>query len=110
MKQITARSLLLLGLLFVTGSLLATMNDQKAFLEKYPDAKAKLGNCKTCHTGTPKKGEPSLNPYGKDLGAAKGADGKYDFAKVEAKDSDGDGKTNADEIKAGTNPGDPASK
>ena len=34
----------------------------------------------------------------------------YDFAKVEALDSDGDGVKNIDEIKAGTNPGDPASK
>lgn len=110
MKKIITRSLLLLGFLLVTGSLYATLNDQKAFLEKYPDAKAKLGNCKTCHTGIPKKGEPSVNPYGKDLTAVKGADGKYDFGKVEAKDSDGDGKTNLDEIKAGTNPGDPASK
>ena len=103
------RSLLLLATLCLSGTLFATMNDQKAFLEKYPDAKAKLGNCKTCHTGTPKKGEPSLNPYGTDLKGVKAGD-KYDFAKIEAKDSDGDGKTNGDEIKAGTNPGDPASK
>ena len=34
----------------------------------------------------------------------------YDFTKVEALDSDGDGVKNIDEIKAGTNPGDPASK
>lgn len=103
MKKILTATLLTLGLL--AGAALATLNDQKAFTEKYPDAKAKLGNCKTCHTGTPKKGEPSLNAYGTDLKAA-----KLDFAGVEAKDSDGDGKTNLDEIKAGTNPGDPASK
>ena len=34
----------------------------------------------------------------------------YDFAKIEALDSDGDGVKNIDEIKAGTNPGDAKSK
>ena len=37
-------------------------------------------------------------------------DGKYDFAALDKMDSDGDGVSNADELKKGTNPGDPASK
>jgi hypothetical protein len=55
----------------------------------------------------PKKDDAELNAYGKDL---KESGKPADFAKVEAKDSDGDGVKNADEIKAGTNPGDAASK
>ena len=54
-------------------------------------------------------GSADVNAYGKALGAAK-KDGKYDFAKLEKLDSDADGVSNLDEIKKGTNPGDPASK
>ncbi len=43
-----------------------------------------------------------MNPYGADFGAA-----NHDFAAVEGKDSDGDGFSNIDEIKADTFPGDP---
>ena len=43
----------------------------------------------------------NLNPYGTDFGAA-----NHDFGAIEAKDSDGDGFSNLDEIKAGTFPGD----
>jgi thrombospondin type 3 repeat protein len=99
------RILILGAALGLSTTLLATMDMQKKFGEKYPDAKAKLGKCSTCHVkAMPKKGEADLNTYGKDLGKA------LDFAGAEAKDSDGDGVKNADEIKAGTNPGDPASK
>jgi len=92
----------------VAGSALATMDLQKQMGATYPDApKAKCG---TCHTkAMPKKGEADANAYGKALGATK-KDGKYDFAKIEKLDSDGDGVSNLDEIKKGTNPGDPASK
>ena len=92
----------------VAGSALATMDLQKQMAATYPDApKAKCG---TCHTkAMPKKGEADVNAYGKDLTATK-KDAKYDFAKVEKLDSDKDGASNLDEIKKGTNPGDPASK
>ncbi|MGZ5431280.1 MAG: hypothetical protein ACXWEX_07740 [Thermoanaerobaculia bacterium] len=92
----------------VAGSALATMDLQKQMAATYPDApKAKCG---TCHTkAMPKKGEADVNAYGKDLTATK-KDAKYDFAKVEKLDSDKDGVSNLDEIKKGTNPGDPASK
>lgn len=108
--------LLLLGTLATSTALLANVANQKAFVEKYPDAKAKLGKCSTCHTKPlPKKEDHEGNAYGKDLVAKALVDPKaavktYDFAKVEALDSDGDGVKNLDEIKAGTNPGDPASK
>jgi hypothetical protein len=101
----TKRILVVLASLGLSTTLLGTMDMQKKFAEKYPDAKAKLGKCSTCHTkAMPKKGEADVNAYGKDLGK------DLDFAAAEAKDSDGDGVKNADEIKAGTNPGDAASK
>jgi cytochrome c553 len=92
----------------VAGSALATMDSQKQMGATYPNApKAKCG---TCHTkAMPKKGEADVNAYGKALGATK-KDTTYDFAKIEKLDSDGDGVSNLDEIKKGTNPGDPASK
>ena len=55
----------------------------------------------------PKKDDSELNAFGKDL---KETGKPVDYSKVEAKDSDGDGVKNVDEIKAGTNPGDAASK
>jgi len=114
MKNTVRSALLLLVVLGLASSLMATIDAQKQFVAAYPDAKAKLGNCKTCHTMAPKptKEAPGLNAYGKDL-EAKACDKKtntYDFKKIEALDSDGDGVKNADEIKAGTNPGDKASK
>ncbi len=102
-----------LAIFFLVGStaVLATMDNLKAFNEKYPDAKAKLGKCTTCHMKPlPKKGDSELNPYGKDVKSTIGADKKPDFAKIEQKDSDGDGVKNIDEIKKGTNPGDKNSK
>jgi hypothetical protein len=116
MKSTTKSILVVLGSLAISTSLLATIQTQKAFTEKYPDAKAKLGKCTTCHVKPlPKKEDHENNAYGKDLATKAVVDAKaekktYDFTKVEALDSDGDGVKNIDEIKAGTNPGDPASK
>jgi hypothetical protein len=111
MKKSTASVLALLLTLGLSTTLLATMDIQKAFKDKYPDAKALNGKCSTCHTtALPKKdGEHGNNPYGADLAKTK-KDGKYDFAAIESKDSDGDGVSNIDEIKKGTNPGDKNSK
>ena len=114
MKKTVQSTLLLLVILGVASSLMATVDAQKQFVAAYPDAKAKLGNCKTCHTMSPKptKEAPGVNAYGKDLEekAFDKAKNTYDFKKVEGLDSDGDGVKNADEIKGGTNPGDKASK
>jgi hypothetical protein len=102
-----------LAIFFLVGStaVLATMDNLKAFDAKYPEAKAKLGKCTTCHTvPLPKKDNAPLNPYGNDVKSTIGADKKPDFAKIEQKDSDGDGVKNIDEIKKGTNPGDKSSK
>jgi hypothetical protein len=116
MKTTTKGVLALLGSLAIGSTLLGNIHNQKAFGEKYPDAKAKLGKCTTCHVKPlPKKDDHENNAYGKDLVAKAVIDPKaaiktYDFAKIEALDSDGDGVKNIDEIKAGTNPGDPTSK
>jgi len=111
MKTSTKASLSLVLALGVGTTLLATMDIQKAFKEKYPDAKTLNGKCSTCHTmALPKKdGDHTNNAYGADLAKTK-KDGKYDFAAIEKKDSDGDGVSNIDEINKGTNPGDKASK
>lgn len=92
----------------VAGTAFATMDLQKEFLKKYPDSKMKCGSCHT--KAMPKKGEADVNKFGADMAKVKGKDGKYDFAALDKMDSDGDGVSNGDELKKGTNPGDPASK
>ena len=102
-----------LALLAFSTTVLATMELQKDMNAKYPTAKA---NCATCHVKKmAKKGDAELNVFGKDMVAKAIVDPKaekktYDYKKIEALDSDKDGKTNLEELMAGTNPGDPASK
>lgn len=98
------RRLLALGLVLGVGAAVtaeATPKLMRSFGSKYPDAKAKLGACATCHTAD----VPALNSYGADLKKA-----EFDFAKVEPLDSDGDGAKNLAEIAALTAPGDAKSK
>jgi hypothetical protein len=71
------------------------------FNTKYDTRGTKLDSCQTCHT-TPAGGAENVNPYGQDF-----AKNNHDFAAVEGLDSDGDGFSNIDEIKAETFPGDP---
>ncbi len=71
------------------------------FNSRYKTSGSRLDTCSTCHASSSPSKE-NLNPYGTDFGAA-----KHDFGAVEPKDSDGDGFSNIDEIKAGTFPGDP---
>lgn len=79
--------------------------------ERYPgipECSGKVAACTTCHRAPPER-----NGYGDALKVKLGAD--FDaslpaaLAAVESLDSDGDGATNLVELKAGTNPGDPAS-
>jgi len=111
-KKNVQRVFVLLATLGLSSTLLASVEIQKAFVAAYPDAKAKLGKCSSCHTAAmPKKDTAGVNAYGKDMEKALDKEKKvYDFKKIEALDSDGDGVKNLDEIKAGTNPGDKASK
>jgi hypothetical protein len=57
--------------------------------------------CKNCHSG------PSfLNPFGTDVGKNVWVDDQIDFSKMDARDSDGDGIPNREEIvDKGTPPG-----
>lgn len=82
----------------------------KVFNEKYnikPTSNLGKLSCGVCHVSA-KGGK--LNPYGKDLQAAMKAENSKKvtaaiLAKVESKDSDGDGEKNIAEIKADANPG-----
>jgi hypothetical protein len=71
---------------------------------KKDSALGKAG-CGTCHAG---KMGGKLNGYGNDLKEAMAGSKKITpeaLKKIEAKDSDGDGVKNIDEIKKDTNPG-----
>jgi uncharacterized membrane protein len=70
---------------------------------------ADKAGCKNCHTNPPER-----NPFGKAVEkalTAKNLDKPNAelFQSLESEDSDGDGYTNGEELKAGFNPGDPAS-
>jgi len=108
MKRISLAILALVAAVtLVAGVAYATMDLQKEFLKQYPDSKMK---CASCHSKPmPKKGDAEVNKFGTDMAKVK-KDGKYNFAALDKMDSDGDGVSNADELKKGTNPGDPASK
>ena len=102
------------AVLVVSTSALAKQKYLTQVKAEYPEAKA---SCATCHVKPlPTQKDRVLNPFGTEVKAkafAKDATtGKkvLDLKKVEGLDSDGDGKGNAEELKAGTNPGDAASK
>ncbi len=87
----------------------ATITWQKEFDKLYkPKATSELkkARCAVCHVD--KAGKGALNPYGKALEKKKLESAS--FKAIEKLDSDKDGFTNIDEIKAGTLPGDPKSK
>ncbi len=80
----------------------ATGGWRDAWLAAYPDPCPELvsaaQSCVLCHDGI-----PGLNSYGDDMG-------NMNFASIEALDSDGDGKTNGQEILTDcTMPGDATS-
>ncbi len=69
----------------LAGSAFATMELQKEYKAKDPNAK-----CETCHTAKmPKKGAADRNDFGKKVEAAKGKDGKIDWSKVPAPEKKG---------------------
>ena len=61
------------------------------------------GSCRVCHVSA--SGGGRLNGFGDDF-----EENLYSFKGIGEKDSDGDGFSNAEELKAGTFPGDPDSK
>jgi hypothetical protein len=70
------------------------------FNKRYSAQGTKLDSCSTCHTTS--QDADHLNPYGADFRKA-----NHDLGAIEGLDSDGDTFKNADEIQAGTFPGDP---
>jgi hypothetical protein len=93
-----------IGFAVVSPPAQSTPELQSQFNAKYQTRGSKLDSCMTCHTQQA-GGKENMYAYGTDLGAAGG-----DFAAIEPKDSDGDGVTNIDEIKAEAFPGDPNDK
>lgn len=104
----------LAAVLGLTAMALAKPSYVKDFASTYAVKKTSaLGKagCGACHVGSTAK----LNPFGVDLQKAMAKDGSKTCSpavmkKVEGMDSDKDGKSNLDELKAGTLPGDPKSK
>ena len=101
------------GLMLLATAAIALPPMSKTFDATYSPVKnGKLAKakCVVCHTAA---GKTSLNPFGKDLKTElKGSKTLTAEAlkAIEAKDSDGDGVSNIDEIKADTLPGDKTSK
>lgn len=94
------------AVLIISTAAIASIAWQKIFMDNYkPKADTALAKakCQICHT----KGA-ELNLYGKALNAKPKT--AASLKAVEKLDSDKDGFTNLEEIKAGTLPGDPKSK
>jgi hypothetical protein len=107
MKKTTAAVLVAVLAIVLASTGLATMDMQKDMNAKYPTAKAKCGSCHVA--AMPKKEAAEVNAFGKDMMKfvvdPKAEKKTFDWAKLEPLDSDADGKSNLDELKAGTNPG-----
>ena len=101
------------GLMLLTTASLALPPMLKTFETTYtPSKNGRLAKarCVVCHVAT---GKSTLNPYGKDIKEAlKGSKDltPANLKAIEAKDSDQDGVSNADEIKGDSLPGDKTSK
>lgn len=102
-RLISTTSILSLAVcVLALGSMVKVVQDTYKFKA---DSPAGTARCMLCHVG---KMGGKLNPYGTDLKTAlKGS--KTLTAPIlhslDAKDSDGDGVKNGDELKAGRNPG-----
>ncbi|MBI4597646.1 MAG: hypothetical protein HY737_04495 [Candidatus Omnitrophica bacterium] len=91
----------------------ASPQELQSLKKSYP-AKASEFSCKTCHESAAGSAK-NLNYYGRAMQKFMAAVSikamtPEHFKRMEEYDDDGDGVYNGDELKAGTNPGDPASK
>ncbi|MDR9449771.1 MAG: hypothetical protein RI637_01025 [Acidimicrobiia bacterium] len=92
----TAFLVVAVGVIAISTSASAKDSILTSFTSNYPaTAGSALDSCSTCHTSV-----PALNAYGSALQAA-----GLNFRTIEGLDSDGDGFTNLQEIRALTNPG-----
>lgn len=97
------------AVLMLASAAMATIAWQKEFDRLYKpgaDTELKKAKCAACHIE--RNGKGGLNAYGKALD--KKTAGAEALKSVENLDSDKDGFTNIQEIRAGTLPGDPKSK
>ncbi len=94
-------TLALLCSLGLAGRALAVPTFEQLYKKQYA---TQAVSCLLCHTGG---AGGKLNDYGRDF--FKAGAGLRGLAAVEGRDSDGDGVKNIDEIRAGSNAGDPAS-
>ncbi len=106
------RAFLALATCVLSAAAMATPEQMEAFHRAFllkESSRLFKAQCMTCHTSPPEH-----NPFGKDVRSALKASGK-DLITIElirsldAKDSDGDGWSNAEEIKQDFLPGDPKS-
>jgi hypothetical protein len=95
---VSATAVVMAAAMFLAPAVFAMPSLQTALVAKYPTIRGtQVDSCTTCHSPSVKD---FLNQYGLDL-----RDAKMNFAEVEAIDSDGDGKTNIDEIREQKFPG-----
>ncbi len=97
-----------LGAILSIACLVTLACAEPPFLEVVK-AKYHAGTCQTCHTSPPVR-----NPFGQAVEAAmrQASVRKVNedvLQQVETQDTDGDGVSNGDELRAGTSPGDPRS-
>lgn len=95
---------LVVGFVFLLSLGLSSVVSAKPF--RLGKVRARYG-CATCHTDP--KGGGQRNPFGEDYNKIAIPAGEKVTAELKAKDSDGDGYTNDQELKAGSNPGNPNS-
>lgn len=101
------------GLIVLASAAFALPAMESAFYTNYKTAKTsniKKADCVLCHVA---KGKIKLNPYGEDIKKALAGSKTLTpeiLKQVESLDSDKDGISNIDEIKADSLPGDPKSK
>ncbi len=92
----TAFLVVAVGVIAISNSASAKDSILTSFTSNYPATSGSaLDSCSTCHTSV-----PALNAYGSALRTA-----GLNFGAIEGLDSDGDGFTNLQEIRALTNPG-----
>ena len=104
----SGRALLIMGLVLAVVFLFSLGFSSVASAKPFRLGKvrAKYG-CATCHTDP--KGGGKRNPFGEDYERIAIPAGEKVTKELKAKDSDGDGFTNEEELKAGSNPGNPNS-
>ena len=105
----------LLGLLAGGPAAQATIDNLKSYKQAHPEKDPKTVSCKTCHEGAIGKAA-DLNAHGQALQQFKGGVGTAkkltgdEFKAFDEADTDEDGAANAQELEAGTDPLDAASK